>query len=156
MNTPELLLRLSIWPAVAFGLAACLGWRPTIAWRCGAALYAVHVVMAFQHVYRWSHHRAFEDNVRQVRETMGFEFGPGIWVNYAFTLGWFAVAALWPRLGGTARMLWRVVFLFITFNGAIVFAHGNGRWIGVALFVAAGALWLREISGRTKKRELPG
>lgn len=156
MSLPELLLRASIWPAVALGLAACLGWRETLAWRTGAVFYAIHVVSAFQHAYRWSHRLAFEDNVRQVRETMGFEFGPGIWVNYAFTLGWFLVAALWPKLNSTARLVWRVTFLFIAFNGAVVFAHGRGRWLGIALFMIAAAFWLRRFSSRTRNRELPG
>jgi hypothetical protein len=154
MSASELLLRTSIWPAVAFGLAACLGWRETLAWRAGAALYAVHVVSAFQHAYRWSHERALADNIRQVRDTLGFEFGAGIWVNYAFTLGWMIVAILWPRLPRTARIVWRAFFLFIAFNGAVVFAHEYGRWIGATLFLVAGLVWFRGFRTRSKIPDL--
>ena len=137
MSPSELILRVAIWPAVAFGLAATRGWRPATSWRVGALFYAVHVAAAFHHAYRWSHSAAVADNVRQVRETLGIEFGAGIWVNYAFSLGWMLAALTWPKLGPVARRVWIAVFLFIAFQGTVVFAHGHGRWIGLALFLAA-------------------
>lgn len=143
MSPAEATLRLSIWPAVALGLAACLGWREAGAWRAGAVLYAVHVAAAFQHAYRWSHAVAVADNIRQVRDTLGIQFGAGIWVNYAFSAGWVMAAVAWNRLPAGIRTTWKAVFLFIAFQGTVVFAHGRGRWIGLALFGLAGAAWLR-------------
>ena len=138
MSFDTLLLRLSIWPAVGLGLAACLGWRSVLAWRMGASLYCIHVAAAFHHVYHWSHAAAVSDNVQQVRETLGFHFNAGIWINYAFSLSWLISALTWPRLPSALRRCWIAVFLFITFQGTVVFAHTYGRWIGLALFIIAG------------------
>jgi hypothetical protein len=153
MDAVDPWIRWSIWPAIALGLAACLGWRETAAWRVSGALYLVHVVAAYHLVYRWSHAAAVADNLRQVRETIGVESGSGIYVNYMFTVAWILTAVIWHRVPPWGRILWRGAFLFIAFNGAIVFAHGAARWAGIGLFagaaIAAGMVWKRGRQNRS-------
>jgi hypothetical protein len=108
-------------------------------WTAGIALALVHVFLAFQFVYGWDHDAAIEATTRQTAEVVEVSFRGGIFVNYAFLLIWVADVCWWwlspeSHASRSRRLeLGRLaLFAFMFFNGAIVFASGTGRWIGMA------------------------
>ena len=108
-------------------------------WTLGIALALVHVVLAFQLVYAWDHEAAVVATVRQTADRFGQGWRGGIYVNYVFLAIWLADVCWWwlapasrasrsPRLEAARFAL----FVFMFFNGAVVFASGIGRLIGIA------------------------
>jgi hypothetical protein len=118
-------------------------------WSAGLLAYLAHVVTAFQFVHGWSHQAAVVETARQTRELFGLETGVGIWFNYLFTAVWGAdVAWWWLNPDSYARRAVPVsagvhAFLaFMFFNGAVVFAAGPSRWIGLAATVVVPVEWV--------------
>jgi hypothetical protein len=108
-------------------------------WTAGIALALIHVFLAFQFVYGWDHDAAIEATTRQTAEVVDSSFRGGIFVNYVFLLIWLADVCWWwlspeSHASRSRRLeLGRLaLFAFMFFNGAIVFASGPGRWIGIA------------------------
>ena len=108
-------------------------------WTIAIALALVHVVLAFQLVYAWNHEAAVAATVRQAADRVGWGWRGGIYVNYAFLAVWLGDVCWWwlapeshasrsPRLE-TARL---ALFAFMFLNGAVVFASGAGRLVGIA------------------------
>ena len=113
------------------------------AWTVGCAVYLVHVVFAFQFLHHWSHAAAVEHAARRTREVVGFEFGAGIYVNYAFTLLWIADVAWWWRRSQTGQAVplvyyWAVqaIFAFMMFNATVVFGPAFWKWVAAAALLA--------------------
>ena len=108
-------------------------------WTLGLALAFVHVVLAFQLVYAWDHEAAVIATVRQTADRFGQGWRGGIYVNYVFLAIWLADVCWWwlapasraarPPGLEAARF---ALFAFMFFNGAVVFASGIGRLIGIA------------------------
>ena len=109
------------------------------AWTLGIALALVHVILAFQLVYGWDHEAAVIATVRQTADRFGQGWRGGIYVNYVFLAIWLADVCWWwlarashasrsPRFEAVRFAL----FAFMFFNGAVVFASGIGRLIGIA------------------------
>jgi hypothetical protein len=108
-------------------------------WTIGVALALLHVVMAFQFVYAWNHEAAVAATVQQAADRFGWGWRGGIYVNYVFLALWCADVCWWwmaptshgsrPRWLETTRL---ALFLFMFVNGAVVFASGVGRFVGVA------------------------
>jgi hypothetical protein len=155
----ELVVRVTIWIALAaWGYAE---WRrlrggagadrsARLAWTMGAVFTALHVLAAFHVRHAWSHASAVADTARQTREALGFAFGGGVYVNYAFLAVWLADAAWWwlaPRaFAARPRALdaaVRAFILFIFVNGAIVFPHGLVRVAGTLVLLAIAFAWYR-------------
>jgi hypothetical protein len=109
------------------------------AWGLAAAMFLIHVLIAFHFAHRWRHANAFQ----HVEDTSGF--GPGIFVSYTFTVMW-AVDAAWMAVGPSSytrrpRWLgWAVhgFLTFITVNGTAVFGHAPMRWVSVGVFAVLG------------------
>ena len=158
----DLLTRVTIWVALglyavgAAGLLLSRG-RPTwlraarLCWTAGCAVFLAHVFCAFNFYYGWSHATAAEETARQTAETVGLAWGGGVWVSYAFTLGW-AADVVWWWWGGPESYLrrprwalaaWQAFMLFIIFNGTVVFETGAVRWLGLAICGGLALLWWR-------------
>jgi hypothetical protein len=125
------------------------GRQARVLWSAGLLAYLTHVGTAFQFVHGWSHQAAVVKTARQTRELFGIDTGVGIWFNYLFTAVWGAdVAWWWLDSNGYVRRPQPIsagvhVFLaFMFFNGAVVFAHGPSRWIGLAATVLVPVWWL--------------
>lgn len=108
-------------------------------WTVGVALALLHVVMAFQFVYNWNHEAAVVATVQQAADRFGWGWRGGIYVNYVFLALWCADVCWWwmAPTSHASRSRWLettrlVVFLFMFVNGAVVFASGVGRFVGVA------------------------
>lgn len=160
-------LALCCYAVVLFGNLTwdcCRAW--TIAarwlWTLGCALLVVHIACAFHFVHDWQHARAVADTAKQTAELIGWEFGGGVYFNYAFALMWTAdVTWSWinldsysarPKLVGATV---HVYLLFIAINGAIIFEGGPTRWIGVfALVVISIRATRRLVAGTPEDRDL--
>jgi hypothetical protein len=108
-------------------------------WTFGIALALTHVVMAFQVVYAWDHEAAVDATARQAADMFGWGWRGGIYVNYVFLTIWLAdVCWWWAAPASHASRPVRIeavrlgLFAFMFLNGAVVFAHGIGRFIGIA------------------------
>jgi hypothetical protein len=120
-----------------------------LTWTAGCLLYLAHVACAFHFVHHWSHAAAYEATARDSAALFGLNWGGGIYINYAFTLAWIADAAWWwaRRNSYETRPRWLEIsvqgfFVFMAFNGAVVFASGATRWISAFLFFClAASLW---------------
>ena len=164
MSPGELLTRWSVRLALALYVAAlCVflssrglpSWdrRARWLWTGGLAAFLVHVVRAFHYYHGWSHSAAWRDTARQTGELTGWNWGGGVWFNYAFAAVW-AADVLWWWLGGlcdyrnrAAAVAWPIhAFLaFIAFNATVVFETGTVRWSGVAATIVLLALAWREL-----------
>ncbi len=159
MNRGELLTRLTIWLALcAYAIGAgtlllaqgrprwlaCARW----AWTSGCAVFVAHVVCAFSFYHHWSHSDAYRETARRTGEMTGFHWGGGISLNYLFAAAWLADVLWWwlaptnfarrsPRLAG----LWHGFFLFMVFNGTVVFGTGPVRWLGALICACLASLW---------------
>jgi len=137
-------LKLLAWLALWAGAASPWFAQPALAWRMGGLALIAHVAWAFAEVHGWSHASAVEATARQVESVIGRKSGGGIWANYAFVLAWFRTSWSWPRLSPSWRRLWWSVFLFMGFNGALVFVTGPARWLGIAWSAVAIVSFARE------------
>ncbi len=149
--------RWSAWPAVALGLWATRSARPAPWWRVGWLALLLHEAAAFWLVHDGSHGRAVADTARQVAAVTGREFGGALYANHVFTVAWTVVALMGSRCPSGGLRVWSAVFLFFAFNGAVVFARGWGRLLGLALFGAwlAHRLWARRVA-RPRRPADPG
>ncbi len=119
----------------------------------GFLFFLAHVIAAFHFHHGWSHAAAVEDTRRQTRAMLGFDFGSGVYFNYAFLVAWFVEWTLSKQtieqqsfLIRCVRMSVLVFMLFITFNGLVVFKSGWLRASGiVASFGLVGVgIWSRK------------
>ncbi len=156
MDGGDLLIRWTVRLALALYAAVLFGWlltrtgRPWMrwAWTLGCALMLVHTGCAFHFVHGWSHAAAYEDTARQTGELLGVAYGGGLYWNYAFLLVWLADVVWWwaAPAGYVTRSLWvgcvvQGFLAFMAFNGAVVFAAGWVRWVGVVVCIALVAAW---------------
>ena len=123
---------------------------PRVLWTLGCLLFLAHTACAFHFYHGWSHARAVADTARQTRDLLGWEVGAGVYFNYLFAVVWMFDAGWW-WISATSygrRPQWvsiavQAYLFFIAINGAIVFASGATRWIGVAACVGLGVLAAR-------------
>lgn len=160
--TPELLLRLTI--ALGVVLYGAAEWTratrgPTRAaralWTCALGCTIAHGLLAFHAYYGWSHAAAWEDTASKLDAAIGWRWGGGLIVNYAFYAVWTADTAWWwlAPLSYRARprvldSLVSALLLFIVLNGAVVFASGPVRIAGAAVVVLVLSSWVARASTR--------
>jgi hypothetical protein len=134
-----------------------------LAWSGGCLMFLAHVAAAFHFIHGWSHAAAHAATARDTAALFGIDWGGGIYFNYVFALAWIGDVAWWwlaPRSHAVrphwVGALWIGFFLFMAFNGAVLFAAGPARWISTLVFagLAAAALWnLGTDRGRPGLRE---
>ena len=108
-------------------------------WTIGIALALIHVVLEFHLVYAWDHEAAVAATARQAADRIGWGWRGGIYVNYVFLGLWLAdVCWWWLAPASRASRSMRIetarlaLFAFMFLNGAVVFASGSGRLVGMA------------------------
>src|SRR5687767_12625229 len=121
-------------------------------WTIGIALALMHVVLAFQLAYAWNHDAAIEATVRQMADRFGWGWRGAIYINYLFLALWLADVCWWwlapaARASRSSRIeaARLALFTFMFVNGAIVFASGIGRLVGIA---SVAAVLLASLAGR--------
>jgi hypothetical protein len=135
-------------PRAAWTSAPPITNRVRLLWSGACLVYCSHVALAFHYFHHWSHVEA----MRNVEEQSGS--GWGIFVSYFFTLLWITDVFWWwrspvsylrrPRAVGFAV---HAFMAFIIFNGAVIFAAGPVRWLGILVFTILGLVTLRAIAG---------
>ena len=163
MDSGELLTRWTVRIAMALYVASLASRRVSphwsrLAWTAGCLLFLLHVACAFEYYHHWSHAEAYASTAKQTAETVGLDWGGGLYANYAFTLVWCADVCWW-WLDGSRYLTrhwtinWAVHgFLgFIAFNATVVFATGFSRWFGIAACVLLIGVWV--LSVRASPRE---
>jgi hypothetical protein len=113
-------------------------------WTIGVGLALLHVVLAFQLVYAWSHEAAVTATVKQAADRFGWGWRGGIYVNYGFLAVWLGDLGWWwlaphSRAARDRRieMARFALFTFMFLNGAVIFASGTGRLVGIASVAVA-------------------
>ena len=124
------------------------GWRWLKSFGCAA--FQAHVACAFHFYHHWSHAAAYADTARHTAELTGWNWGGGLYLNYAFSLVWLGeVFWAWANPNSYRQrpdwITWTVrgFFWFMIFNGAVVFVPSAVRWFGLVLCVALAFCWLR-------------
>jgi len=162
MDAGEWLTDGTIWLALMFYVAGEIaiarrgrGLFRTVRWlnTAGCAAFLAHVAAAFHFYHHWSHAAAYADTARQTAYFSGWNRGGGLYVNYAFALVWIGETVWsWANLNGYFRrsnwIVWtvRCFFLFMMFNGAVVFVRGGTKWLGLVLcLVLTGCWWQKRI-----------
>jgi hypothetical protein len=109
-----------------------------VIWTIGIALALVHVALAFHLIHGWDHEAAVAATARQTGDLTGWSWGGGVYVNYAFLAMWLVDVGWWwirPESHRSRSMRFErvrlAVFVFMFFNGAVVFASGAGRLVGI-------------------------
>ena len=149
----------SIWLAMSLYGAALITtitvsrdsrWRRWVRRLWTMALIAMvgHAAAAMHFAHGWSHARAVEHTAKRTAELLGWEVGWGVYANYLVLLVWSVdAAATWRRPTSTPLPRWsKAVHTFVgfmIFQGAVVFATGPSRWLGVAIFACAALAALR-------------
>lgn len=107
-------------------------------WTIGIAFALIHVALAFHLVYAWDHEAAVAATARQTADRIGWSWRGGIYVNYVFLATWLLDVCWWWLRPESHRLRSRrvertrlAVFIFMFFNGAVVFASGTGRLVGI-------------------------
>jgi hypothetical protein len=160
MDTGEWLTRGTVWFALSLYAASEIvkasrrGGKSLRAARClntfGCLAFLAHVAAAFHFYHHWSHATAYADTARQTAEFFGWNWGGGLYINYFFALVWLG-EAVWSCANPNRYcqhpkwMTWaaRGFFLFMIFNGAVVFVHNAARWFGLILCVTLAGCWWR-------------
>jgi hypothetical protein len=131
------------------------------AWTVGCGAYLVHVAAAFAFYHNWSHEAAWEHTARRTVETVGLDWGGGVYFNYLAAVLWPLDVALawWNRrknnataTASRARIFHRLNFAFVTFlivNATVVFGPAFWKWAAAGF---AAALVVAGVSGRGRRR----
>jgi hypothetical protein len=157
----DLLLVATIWLALACFVAGQEGQRLAVLtsrapawawpiWCAGAALCALHMILALDLRYGWDHARAVAATADQTAAVYGLRWPGSIYVNYVFLAVWIGEAAWWRLDAGSflfrrpgVTVLVRAFYLIVLVNAAIVFARPVHRLAGVGLIVALALVWRR-------------
>jgi hypothetical protein len=159
MNRSELLTKVWIWLSLTgYGVGAITfhlsrGRRKwdtlaRLAYTFGFITLIIHVAFALHLYHQWSQDSVYRETARQTAEVFGLNWGGGMYVNYAFMLGWMIDAIWWWRGHDDYRRrpkwlaaAWQTFLLFIIFNATFVFASGIVRWLGLGLCLTLCFLW---------------
>ena len=127
------------------------GSSPPWAWwafALGLLFALIHTVIAFDVVHNWVHEDAVRSTAMQTEAVFGIAAGWGVYVNYLFFAVWLADSWWWrieraPYTRPTV-VTWtlRVFYMVMIFNGAVVFASGIRRLLGILIVSWLARLWI--------------
>jgi hypothetical protein len=107
-------------------------------WTIGIALALVHVTLAFHLIYAWDHKAAVTATVQQAADRFGWGWRGSIYYNYVFLALWLADVCWWwlarrshASRSSTLEIARLAIFAFMFVNGAVIFASGLGRLVGI-------------------------
>ena len=124
-----------------------------VIWTIGCVLFLCHVFCAFAFFHDFSHANAYAHTAEQTRQTTGWDWGGGIYINYLFTVFWVVDVLICWRLKkstviGNTVYFWllHIVFVFMIVNSTVVF--GPPVWkpvFLVTLFFAVTSIIARKV-----------
>ena len=112
------------------------------AWTLGCGIYLAHIAAAFALYHGWSHRAAWEHTAERTAETVGLDWGGGVYFNYLAALLWSVdVLLFWTsrRIEASApwarrvRIFHRVTLAYMTFlviNATVVFGPAAWKLVG--------------------------
>lgn len=151
----NIVLYWTIWLSLVSFAAGELGkarrlWWAWSASATGAILLTMHILLAMAVRHGWSHAAALDATARQTGAVVGLNWGGGVYVNYLFAAVWIVELFAWRQwpAGYDSRPGWmkwslRAFYLVIIVSGAIIFAAGWRRLMGVAIVAALATSWTR-------------
>ena len=140
---------ISLWLRMGYRKSATGLRASRLLWSAGFFAFLMHVALAFQFFHHWSHRAALAATAKQTLETVGLDWGGGLYANYLFAVIWgLDVAWWWTRPASyecRSRFIeWAVQgwLAFIAFNATVVFGAGPIRWLGLLASVVLTARWI--------------
>ncbi len=136
-----MVVHLTIWTSVAlYTLSRLFETGRVVTYALAWLLAVVHIVLALVLVHHGSQTEAFEHTATRTFEAIGWRWGGGLVVNYAFMLLWSFDVLSWlgqrkfrselrPRWG----VWWHALVWFMLLNAAVLFARPEARIWGVAV-----------------------
>lgn len=126
-------------------------------WTAGCLVFLAHIAAGMHFYHQWDHHHAYEETAQQTYDTLGVRFGGGIYVNHLMAILWLGDVLWWwlaPRSYRQRSPYWGQAivgfFLFIAFNGLVVFKQGTLRIAGLVGFSILALTWLVvQLQGKT-------
>ena len=123
-------------------------------WTIAIGLALVHVALAFHLVYAWDHEAAVIATAQQAADRFGWGWRGSIYFNYVFLALWLADVCWWwlaPRSHASRSTTLEVsrlaIFAFMFANGAVIFASGAGRVVGI---VSLSAVLIASLTRRSR------
>ena len=115
--------------------------RWQVVWSAAGILLGIHILVAFHFEHAWSHAAAYRHTARQTADTIGLNWGGGLYFNYAVVAMWLAdIFMLWSgrdawRQSRTKRAIvdWFVTFMMV--NATVVFGPWGWKPLGVIVGV---------------------
>ncbi|UUO06917.1 hypothetical protein M4951_01060 [Blastopirellula sp. J2-11] len=161
MDLGDALTRWSIRAALTVLVLCCAGrqlagdnrrWQAIdrLLWPLGCALFLTHIAAAIYFFHHGSQAAAFADIANQTKEVLGAAVGEGLYVNYLMAVVWTADALWLAALPQSYRRRPAWIegavlgfFLFIAFNGTVIFKTGWLRVAGLVgtTVIAAALIW---------------
>lgn len=123
-------------------------------WTIGCFMLLAHVALAFHFFHHWSHTAAYVDTARQTRDLFGWNWGGGLYINYALMIGWVADIAWWWAKGIDSYRRrpqwliagWHAFLFFIIINATVVFGSPVARWVGLLVCLVLCVAWWKAAS----------
>lgn len=162
METGEFFTRATIWiTIVAYTIGSAVFARARgsargdsatrVLWTIAVAFLIAHFICAYQFYHHWSHQSAYLDTARQTDAVVGWNWGGGLFINYAFLIIWIIDISWWwlRGLDSYRKRPWPVIaawhgfLIFILFNAMVVFKHGTTRWVGLVICSILLLSWAR-------------
>jgi hypothetical protein len=109
-----------------------------------------HILLAFGTVHEWSLDAAYLHTAARTAEMTGWNWGGGLYVNFAVAALWLIdVGLLWRcrARGAMPARFWtcgvQAVLGFVVLNATVVFGPPGWWWVAVAFVVALIAVMIR-------------
>jgi hypothetical protein len=117
------------------------GWARA-AFALGLLLAIAHTLLAFDVVHNWVHDDAVRSTAVQAESVFGVRVGWGVYVNYLFFAVWLLDVWTWRTFARPA-FVWtrRAFYMLMILNGAVIFATGARRLLGLAIVVWLAYVW---------------
>ena len=117
-------------------------------WTFSLVLMFLHAIVAFDVGYGGSFEVAVAETARQTKAVTGIDWGGGFFLNFLFLAAWLVDAVWWwvtplaysrrPAILERGRLAF---FVFMFFNGAVLFAGPVARTIGIPAVAAVSTAW---------------
>lgn len=118
-------------------------------WTAGCLVFLAHIAAGMHFYHHWDHSLAYEATAQQTYDALGIPFGGGIYVNHLMAIAWVSDMLWWwlaPVSYRQRGQIWEQIivgfFLFIAFNGLVVFKEGGLRIAGIMGFGVLVTTWL--------------
>jgi hypothetical protein len=114
------------------------------AFSLGLVLAIVHTLLAFDVVHNWIHDDAVRSTAMQTAAVFGVSVGWGVYVNYVFFVVWLLDAWTWRTAWQrplTLTWMLRAFYWVMLVNGAVIFAAGPRRLLGILIVGWLALVW---------------